>query len=166
MMKGYGNKQRSYQKTCDLFNATFNEIQFQNPQLQKLVYRFLQTDSIKDRPHSGRSKSVSNDEKNAEILQNFIETPNTSTRKVVIKIKVSQQSVCILKRHKFYPYKMHYVQELLYEDFDRKMKFCELIQARGNDFVNNIVFTDEAAFELNGNVNRYNFRYWISENPH
>jgi len=32
----------------------------------------------------------------------------------------------------------------------------------GNDFVNNIVFSDEASFEL-GNVNRQNFRYWSNE---
>jgi len=24
IIKAYGNKKRSYQKTCDLFNATFN----------------------------------------------------------------------------------------------------------------------------------------------
>jgi len=72
----------------------------------------------------------------------------------------------ILKKHKYHPYKVQYVQELTGEDFDRRMEFCELIQARGNDFVNNIVFTDEAAFQLNGNVNHQNFRYWSSENSH
>lgn len=168
MMKGYGDKQRSYQETCDLFNATFNA---RNPisksTVVRTIYRFLQTDSIKDRPRSGRSKSISNNEESAEILQSFIETPNTSTRKVATEIEISQRSVCnILKRYRFHPYKMHYVQELVYEDFDRRMKFCEFIQARGNDFVNNIVFTDEAVFQLNGNVNRQNFRYWNSENPH
>jgi len=49
---------------------------------------------------------------------------------------------------------MLYVQELVHEDFDRRIKFCELIETRGNDFVNNIVFSDETSFELHGNLNR------------
>jgi len=38
--------------------------------------------------------------------------PNMSTRKVAAKNEVGQQPVCnIKKKHKFYLYKMHYVQE-------------------------------------------------------
>jgi len=61
---------------------------------------------------------------------------------------------------------MLYVQKLVHEDFDRRIEFCELIEARGNYFVNSIVFSDEASFELHGNVNRQNFRYWSIENSH
>jgi len=35
---------------------------------------------------------------------------------------------------------MLYVQELIDEDFDQRIEFCELIEGRGNDFVNNIIF--------------------------
>jgi len=115
---------------------------------------------VKDRSRSGRPTSASNDEKSATILQSFIEMFNVSTRKVATENEFSQSSVCnILKKHRFYPYKMLYEQELVHEDFDRRIKFCELIEARRNDFVNNIVFSDEASFELYRNVNRQNFRY-------
>jgi len=50
---------------------------------------------------------------------------------------------------------MLYVQELVHEDFDRRIEFCELIER--HDFVNNIIFSDEASFELHENVNRQNF---------
>jgi len=33
------------------------------------------------------------------------------------------------------------------------MKFCELIEVRGNDFANNIVFSNEASFEFHENFN-------------
>jgi len=33
-------------------------------------------------------------------------------------------------------------------------------------FLDNIVFSDEATFELTGNVNRHNCRYWSNINPH
>jgi len=39
----------------------------------------------------------------------------------------------------------------------------EFYEARGNNFVNNIVFSDKASFELHGNVNHQNFRYWSTE---
>jgi len=35
---------------------------------------------------------------------------------------------------------MHYVQELIHENFDLKMKFCELIKIRKNDFANIVFF--------------------------
>jgi len=54
------------------------------------------------------------------------------------------------------------MQELVHEDFDRRIEFCELIEARGNDFVNNIVFPNE----IHGNVNRQNFRYWNTDIPY
>ncbi|KAJ8921290.1 hypothetical protein NQ315_013764 [Exocentrus adspersus] len=34
------------------------------------------------------------------------------------------------------------------------------------NFLNNIVFSDEETFCLNGSVNRHNCRYWSQENPH
>jgi len=34
------------------------------------------------------------------------------------------------------------------------------------NFINNIVFPNETSFELHVNVNRQNFRYWSTENPH
>jgi len=33
------------------------------------------------------------------------------------------------------------------------VEFCEFIKARENDFASNIVFSDEASFELYENVN-------------
>jgi len=107
---------------------------------------------MKDHSRSGHT-SASNHKKRTTIFKAF-ETSNTSTRKVATENKISQLSVCnILKKHRFHPYKMLYVQKLIHEDFDWRIEFCELIEARGNDFVNNIVFSDEASFELHGNVN-------------
>lgn len=33
------------------------------------------------------------------------------------------------------------------------------------DFASNIVFSDEATFQLNGTLNRHNCRYWAEQNP-
>ena len=61
------------------------------------------------------------------------------------------------------------LQELSDDDFDRRAEFCEHMMEQINgytDFVNNIIFTDEATFCLNGRVNRHNCRYWSADNPH
>ncbi|EFN83109.1 hypothetical protein EAI_07498, partial [Harpegnathos saltator] len=60
-------------------------------------------------------------------------------------------------------------QELAERDFDRRNEFCdEMIRRCNNDntFLDNIIFSDEASFELNGTVHRQNCRYWNNENPH
>jgi len=89
--------------------------------------------------------------------------PNTSTRKVATENEVQPSVYNFLKKHRFHSYKVLYVQERFHEDFDQRIEFCELIEARGYDFVNNIVFF-EVSFELHGNINRQNFRYWSIEN--
>ena len=72
------------------------------------------------------------------------------------------------KKLKFHPYKIKLVHELLEDDYDRRLEFCETMMAKidaNGYFLNRIVFSDEATFELNGNVNRHNFRYWSDNNP-
>jgi len=68
----------------------------------------------------------------------------------------------ILKKNKFHPYKLQYVQELQNGDEERHIHFCErmiaLIDVRPI-FPYQIVFTDEATFILTGEVNNQNFRF-------
>ena len=45
------------------------------------------------------------------------------------------------------------------EKFSAKVESCP-------SFIKNIVFTDEAHFDLKGHVNSQNARYWADENPH
>jgi len=49
------------------------------------------------------------------------------------------------------------------------MQFCQWFQQMVNEdeeFVTNIVWSDEAQFKLNGTVNRHNRVYWAPENLH
>ncbi|EFN82459.1 hypothetical protein EAI_16788, partial [Harpegnathos saltator] len=75
----------------------------------------------------------------------------------------------ILKRNKFRPYKIRLIHELNEDDFDRRVHFCETMIAQIDaepDFLSNIVFSDEATFQLNGVVNRLNCRLWLYMNPY
>ncbi|EFN82646.1 hypothetical protein EAI_11103, partial [Harpegnathos saltator] len=73
----------------------------------------------------------------------------------------------ILKMNKFHPYKIHLVQELNEDDFDRRIEFCDLMMekiAKDPNYLSNVVFSDEATFQLNGH-NRHNC-FWSDTNPH
>jgi len=105
-----------------------------------------------------------------DVLLSFIENPHDSSRKVALQHDIDKKSVLkILKNNKFHPYKAHLVQELNEDDFDRRIEFCELMMERIDEdpnFLSNIVFSDEATFQINGNVNRHNCRFWSDANPH
>lgn len=104
------------------------------------------------------------------VLLEFQEDPHTSRRRVAQAEDISIRSVGrILKTHKYHPYKIHLVQELTEFDFDLRVEFCELIMQRYDDNPMTFFwtcFSDEAKFELDGNVNRHNSRYWSDANPH
>jgi len=136
----------------------------------RTIQRFEDTGSIKNRPRSGRRKTTTKNDKALDVLQSFVEDPHISINRVAQKHKIGYGSVHkILKLNKWHPYKLHLVQELSEDDFDRRIEFCDVMMEMIVDdpvLLNNIVFSEEATFELTGNVSRHNCRYWTNENPH
>ncbi|KAJ8959187.1 hypothetical protein NQ318_022448 [Aromia moschata] len=73
---------------------------------------------------------------------------------ILISIPLAKAWVCL-------------VYELSEDDFDRR-KVCEQMQelcTNDNNFVKNVIFSDEATFISNGHVNRQNCRCCATENP-
>lgn len=69
---------------------------------------------------------------------------------------ISQGSVFnILKRQKYHPYKIIITQELMKDDFDGRIQFCEEMHRSDEANFLNFVFSYEGTFEMNGAVNRY-----------
>lgn len=74
-----------------------------------------------------------------------------------------------MSRHKYHPYHVCLHQELTPNDFQKRLDFCNwcLIQCdRDPEFVHNVLWTDEAQFCRNANVNLHNAHYWSDTNPH
>lgn len=171
MMRGYGDRVRSYEEVVHLFNDRFpDRPPISKSTVFKTVKRFEDTGSVKDRPRSGRSLSATNEDKSLEILQTFVEEPTTSIRNAASHHDVSSYSVLkVLKRNSYHPYKVKLVQELSEDDFDRRLEFCEIMMTRCDqspNFLANVVFSDEATFTVHGQVSRHNCRFWSDENPH
>lgn len=54
-------------------------------------------------------------------------------------------------------------------DFGQRTKFCEYARVqsnRNNNFIANILFSEEVTFYFNGHVNLQNNRDWFYEIPH
>ena len=65
-------------------------------------------------------------------------------------------------------YKVQFVQELDEEDMQDRVEMCKTLipMLENNQIQQNLFFSDEATFYLNGLVNKYNVRYWSDTNPH
>lgn len=173
MMRGWGDRVRSYDEVRNLFNATFRngdqDIQISKSTISRTIHRFIGHGTIKDLERAGRPKSVATEDKQIEVAQGFVEDPHLSLRRAGDQFDVSHETVRrVLKSINFQPYKIHLVQELNEDDPDRRIEFCETMMDRIDEdppFLYNIAFSDEATFTLSGEVNRHNCRYWSDTNP-
>lgn len=170
IMRGCGDRTRSYQEAADLFNITFpDRAPITKSTVLKTVKRFQETGSVKDRPRSGRSKTATDEDTRMIVMQSFVENPHASTRKVAKQLNISHFSVhSNLQLEKWHPYKMILVQELKENDYARRIDFCDKMMRLydiDRTFFDNIIFSDEATFQLTGEVNTHNCRYWNDKNP-
>lgn len=172
MMKGYGNITRSNEDVQILFNDTFRvgAEQISKSTVQRTIARFNLSGSVKDLPRSGRPVTATNPEKQLDVALSVTEHRHSTVRKLNQQHDISVGSThnILKKKLKFHPYKIKLVHELLEDDSDRRLQFCELMMAQidaDGNFLNRILFSDEATFELTGNVNRHNFRFWSDNNP-
>ena len=76
-------------------------------------------------------------------------------------------TVCkvLLKRLCFKPYKMRLVQAHKPADKVKRRDFCEEMQLKmeENDFLERLIFSDEATFHISDSVNVHNVRIWGTE---
>lgn len=117
--------------------------------------------------NSGRPKVDANDE---DILDIIDEMPGTSTRVIAAQLNVPHVRVWRrLNDQLLKPYHLTTVQELLVEDYPKRIGFCDWLlmeNTRNVNFIRNILFTDEATFSRNGITNHHNEHIWADENPH
>lgn len=114
--------------------------------------------------HNKRTKTnhVLTEDMELNILCFAEENPIVSLQEIAKHFKISKSSVFkTLKKFKYKPYKFSNHQQLFEEDKVKRTDFCETLFNLLNehaDILEKIVFTDEATFTLNGEVNSQNFR--------
>ncbi|KAJ8921281.1 hypothetical protein NQ315_013754 [Exocentrus adspersus] len=154
MIVGYGDRIRSHEEACDLFNQEHPE--------RAPISRFA--------VYNGGGRTHVSEETKLNVLLEVQENPHRSTMQIDLNNNIDHSTVVkLLKKEKYHPYKVHLLHELNEDDPDRRLDFCEEIMFRCDrdpNFLNNVVYSEEATFYLNGSVNRHNCRYWSQENPH
>ena len=179
--KGLTNQEISYvvslavvfdcEKARRMFEDKYNKEPPPARTLRHWKSRFTETLSVLPRPSGSEQKEARlSDEIREEVVAAFGDDPCTSQRQVARDIGIAQFSVNkILKENDIKPYKFVSVQELLPDDLQKRIYFCNTILERNDDehnvFVNNICFSDEATFHVNGTLNKHNRFIYGKENP-
>ena len=137
--------------------------------IKTLVSKFRETGSTTDRKRCGRPRTIRNDASIQLVATSVDDQPRLSTRRRSMQLQMSRTSLqrILTKDLKYHPYKIQLTQELHPTDYQKRLDFATrfLQLAENEDFVNNLIMTDEAHFHLSGFVNKQNCRFWASENP-
>ncbi|XP_023310007.1 uncharacterized protein LOC111691430 [Anoplophora glabripennis] len=146
-----------------------NRLQPNYKLFRNLYNRLGESGSFRPKSNHGTPKSITVDEEE-EILIRVSENSGMSTRRLSAATGVSQSSICrILKKEMLHPYHYTPVQQLLPQDLPARLQFAQFVQnmqMENPDFLNRILFTDEATFTRRGVFNWKNNHLWDSENPH
>lgn len=114
--------------------------------------------------------SILGEDVETDILSKFSSDPHASVRSVGAEAGVSKSSVWrVLKKRQLHPYHVQLHQMLEPRDFQNRKDFANWIIIKTEEdpgFVNKILWTDEATFSRNAQVNIHNAHYWSDENPH
>ncbi|GBN54596.1 hypothetical protein AVEN_21553-1 [Araneus ventricosus] len=166
---GWYFESKSIVKVQRNFHTKFNKPPPSRNSILSWHKKFLETGSVLDKPRSGRPSTSDSDVE--RIREAFTRSPTKSTRQASIELGVAQSSIrdVLHKRLHFKPYKMQLVHQLKQSDLSIRFNFAVDMLHRidvDNDFLQRIIFTDEATFHVSGHVNKYNTRIWGSENPH
>lgn len=161
---------RSYIATRRLFCSEYGLQQIRKAPSANLikiwVTRFEETGSTFKPRAKGRPRTSRNEENVERVKHSVRKHPQMSTRKRSSTLDVSRRSLQrILNLDlKLHPFKIQVIQKLKEQDFAARLAFAQEMLDRFTNF-DNILFSDEAHFHLNGFVNRQNCRYWSKENP-
>lgn len=116
--------------------------------------------------HNGRRRIL---RYNNRIVQYFNNNPRASIRMASLNLNIPRETIrrCLAK-NKIKPFKPKILHSLELGDEERRLEFCYWIQGEylnNLDFLNEIIFSDEATFTTNGVVSAQNCRHWSTENP-
>uniref|UniRef100_A0A6P7GIP0 Uncharacterized protein LOC114343176 n=1 Tax=Diabrotica virgifera virgifera TaxID=50390 RepID=A0A6P7GIP0_DIAVI len=133
------------------------------------IKRFRATGSVINHKPAGRPRTMRTPDNIDRVRRAVNRHPRRSVRKHSQSLRLARTSVQRILRNdlKFHPYKIQLCQFLKPDDHLKRKIFAETMI---NNFCNeggmeNIIFSDEAHFHLNGYVNKHNCRYWAQDNP-
>ena len=140
--------------------------------LLRLCEQFLREGSISNlnRGRSGRKADARTPEKIAKVKAAISDDPWKSLRKLAQEVNGSYSSVWRIARKDLglMPYKVTLHHQLTTADKEQRASFARWFSQKcesDSTFLENVWFSDEAYFELDGCVNTQSCRIWAAELP-
>lgn len=166
----YGECAKVIKRACETFRARYpNRPNPTHDTLTRLIHN-CKTHGQFVGKHERIKPVVDNEENEVTVLGYFTAYPGNSLTDANGDLGIPEISILrILKKHKFHPYSYRLVQNLRPGDDRKRRDFCEFILIKtqeDEDFLQKIIWTDEAKFCKNGMFNRHNSHYWSDHNPH
>ena len=137
-----------------------------------LTEKFLATGSLENqkRERCGAKRTKRTPVAALKARQILTATPRTPLKQLAQQLGCSYSTAQRMARTdlKLHPYKISIHQKLRNCDEEARKRYCAWFTRKCNvspQFLENIWFSDEAHFHLDGRVNSQNYRYWGSEPP-
>lgn len=119
---------------------------------------------------AGNMRSTRTPDFEEEVLARVAADPTTSARRISRAMGASHSSVWrVIHEQQLHPYHPQRVHALLVTDFAPRVALCQwLLQQwiHRPDYLQFVLFTDEASFHRDGISNCRNSHVWDEENPH
>jgi len=126
MMIGFGDRSRTHREVCVLFNETHPDLTpISQSTVTRIENKFRDLGHVRDKPKTGRPLALDENRQLDAVLM-VQENPHSTFVEVGSQVSASKSTVSrLFRKHKFHPYKVHLIQELSDDDFDRRVQFCE-----------------------------------------
>ena len=117
--------------------------------------------------YSGRKMTVRNDENCFEVLRNMNENSSVSLRSVATDLGISYGSVSniVHKDLHLFPYHLVSAQGLSRDDCFLRVESCFRFKEQIPRDMKSVIFSDEATFKTDDQVNSWNCRIWSTTRP-
>jgi hypothetical protein len=140
--------------------------------IKRLVDKFYETGSVLDqlKGNVGAKRTARTEEAEQSARAILQEDPRVSISRLAQRLGVSWSTTYRIVRGDIglFPYKIHILQQLTELNKENRLKFAveftEVLSERPR-LLNDIWFTDECHFWMNGYVNKQNTRLWSDSNP-
>lgn len=137
--------------------------------IMRFVNMFAESGSIARRPYH-RDANVRVQDTIAAVASAIQANPSVSTRNLSGQIGISRRSLQRILHDdlNLFPYKVQITSKLNPQDLPVRLEFCQKMISMAeedNTLINCLFMSDEAHFDLNGNVNKQNCRIWNESNP-
>lgn len=147
-----------------------NRTHFSRKVFARLARCLRETGQVRRRGPNRRTRRTRNEENTINVLAYVEAEPHASTRTIARHLGVPKSSVHqILKEHRFHPYHLQVHQALTNEDHLNRLEYCNWLSnmiEQNDQFLFEVLWTDEAIFKNFGGANQHNEHYWSQNNPH